>query len=155
MNYPFIYAVMEGNTKVYEGTGVEIAKEFDVHPMSIPHCRINNEKMKGKYDIVKVGVKKELNPKPIKVEPPKQTKEEKELNYLVEHLKEYGNVSFADKHEIKKVDSYLNKLEQLGLKCNARKVYDLDPTIPNPWGKKNNYYYILERVNAKTGSQSI
>ena len=62
---------------------------------------------------------------------------------------------FPTKTKSKKIDLYLDKLKEIGLESEARKVFDLDPTIPNLWRKKNNFYYILERVNAKTGSQSV
>ena len=145
------YTLYEGETPVFTGDCREVAEKFGVTTSAVSSYRSNGTKLFGKYLILKTGEpqRKKETPKP------KKSKEEMTLEYLSFHLKNDGNVSFSNKDEIKKIDLYLGKLKDMGLESEARKVFDLDPTIPNPWRKKNNYYYILERVNAKSRSQSI
>lgn len=145
------YTLYEGETPIFTGDCREVAEKFGVTTSAVSSYRNNGTKLFGKYLILKTG-EPQRKSKPQK---PKKTKEDLTLEYLSFHLKNDGNVSFSNKDEIKKIDLYLDKLKDMGLESEARKVFDLDPTIPNPWQKKNNFYYILERVNAKTGSQSV
>ncbi|MBR3062340.1 MAG: hypothetical protein IKG65_08035 [Exiguobacterium sp.] len=145
------YTLYEDEVPVFTGDCREVAEKYGISTSAVSSYRNNGTKLFGKYLILKTGEPQRKK----KPQTSKKSKEEQTLEYLSNHLRFDGNVSFSNKDEIKRIDVYLDKLKDMGLECNARKVYDSDPTIPNPWRKKKSYYYILERTNAERTSQSI
>lgn len=108
-----VYDVNDNKT-VFTGIAKEIAKEFDVPTSALYHYK-DKCKMHKKYKIRVVGdyVAPRETKKVIK-----KTKYEKTLDYILRHLKWYGNVYLNENPK-----KYLGELKELGYKIKVDKYH--------------------------------
>lgn len=109
------YNIYEGENIVYTGSYKEISSWLDIRDIYgylAKDCLVHR-----KYRVVEsgeyktIGVEKEIKPKT------RITKHQKTLNYLIQHLRLYGNVYLNDKP-----NKYLKELSELGYECDVREL---------------------------------
>lgn len=122
------YALYENGSLVFEGSSREIEEHYNTTCHALQNYVDKGHKFLKKYDVKYTGTKKipKYAPKP---------KTDNKLNYLLEHLKRYGNTVLS-----RKPDEYLIKLKEHGFNCKARKVTDVEVK------KRKKSYYIIEVI---------
>lgn len=134
----FIYAVYDGDIEVFRGTSQQVTEKFDLCGTSPNEYFRRNMLIQRKYRVVVLG---NAPHKERKEKARSLTKHEKELEYLVTHLRTYGNTIFPT--EPKK---YIKELNDLGINVRYRKVRDWDDDSYIKMRTKRQHYYILEVV---------
>ena len=128
------YELFENDKYIGKGTSEEVAKMIGCTRSTVNSYAIYNKLIYGKYKVVKVDTKL------VEIEyqrnyKPKTEFNDNTLDYLVRHLKEYGNTVMPNKV---KPDKYLEPLREMGLDCLVRSVPEF---MDN---KQVGWYHILE-----------
>lgn len=85
-----IYGLInENGEEVLRGTAQEIGEKVSITDSSIYQCERKNKKLFGKYSVILI---EEVFKSDKRTKKPRKTKHEIELEYLLKHLKTYGNV---------------------------------------------------------------
>ena len=130
-HYVRTFAMFDNGEEVFRGTAIEIEKEFsdviESRDRVYAYERLGT-KLYGRYTFKDAGNRYVPNPKEL---PKKRStpKHDRELEYLVTHLRIYGNTSFKNR-----ADKYKKELEALGIRFKTRKSTILKDC------------YILERI---------
>ena len=129
-----IYECYENGKLIGKGTSDEIAELIGCNRSTVNAYAIAEKPVYDKYtfkkvDTVLVSIEYERKEKP------KQEYNDNTLDYLVRHLRKYGNTVMPNRI---KPDKYLEVLKEMDLECIVRKIPDVSE------GKKRGFYYILE-----------
>lgn len=115
----YLYEIYDPDEElVFVGNVKEVCEQFNIQLCSLYAYYSRNSKIGGIYTVKRIEVEK-----PKKDIPRKPTKREITLDYIIRHLKEYGNVYMN--HE---PSQYLEELEELGYKCRINEYKVLDDT---------------------------
>lgn len=133
-----VYECYEKNDKLLiKGTSEEVAELIGCNRSTVNAYAFTDKPVFEKYFIKKVDtvlVNVEYKQRR-KVEKKAETFNDNTLDYLVRHLKRYGNTVLPTRTNPNK---YLEALRSMGLDCFVRKVNDV---LDN---KKIGWYYIIE-----------
>lgn len=140
MRWICIYECYENGQLIKKGTSDEIAQIVGCTRSSVNGYSLTGKTIYEKYTIKKVDkilveFECEKRERQEKKKAKQSEREEKVLDYLVRHLKEYKNTVMPVGI---KPDKYLERLKELGYECSVKKTPEI---IDN---KKASWYYILE-----------
>lgn len=110
------FVMYEDGKEVFRGTAIEIEKayeEIESRDRVYAYAKLGTN-LYGKYTFKDAG--KRFVPDEKEKKPKKVSKHDKELEYLVTHLRIYGNVFFH-----KRADRYKKELEEMGIRFTTRK----------------------------------
>ena len=108
------YSVVENGEIIFTGCRWDVAEYVEINPNSIYEYLRTNKMVHRKYFLIKEGEVKPEKMKKKKVEP---SKKEKNLEYLLTHLKIYGNVA-----SVFDPVPYLPDLSDHGLDCTVQEI---------------------------------
>ena len=128
-----IYGLYENDELVFKGTAREILDKYDIRQDNLWVYVGRGIKLFGKYRINKLDDEQITPPK--KEHKKRLTKYEKDLDYLIRHLREYGNTLLNYKP-----NKYIEDLKAVGLDCTYRKAYERTGES----GRILSHYYIIE-----------
>jgi transposase len=107
------YKILDGDTVIFDGSSIEIAEKFGIKPKDLGTYAVNHTKLQGKYYVVRNGkVMAERTKKIVQT-----SKHKDNLEYLIKHLRKYGNTCFNGK-----IDDYIEELKEVGLEPKIRQV---------------------------------
>lgn len=118
-HYVRTFAMYDNGEEVFRGTAIEIEKEFsdviESRDRVYAYERLGT-KLYGRYTFKDAGNRYVPNPKEL---PKKRStpKHDRELEYLVTHLRIYGNTSFRNR-----ADKYRKELEALGIRFKTSRL---------------------------------
>lgn len=114
----FVYILSQGEEEVFRGYKSEVCDYLKVLSIEI------DEAMKYGFNLKGYTISRELADKKESVDDKYmqvvENKEDKTLNYLIYHLKRYGNTCLGSMRE-QVVKDYIKKLSQRGLECRYKK----------------------------------
>lgn len=137
MNKPIIYGVFLEDRLVFKGTRFEICDEYDITRKSF-YAYKRDRKLHNLYRIKAIG--RDSKVEPIAVGKPKSEREIK-IEYLLEHLRIYGNVM-----SVFDPVPYFPDLYDLGFDCRVREVTDDIRSKVTKSHRKKEVYFITECV---------
>ena len=107
------YKILDGDKVIFDGSSIEIAEKFGIKPKDLGTYADNHTKLLGKYYVVRNGkVMAERTKKIVQT-----SKHKDNLEYLIKHLRKYGNTCFSGK-----IEDYIEELKEVGLEPRIRQV---------------------------------
>lgn len=107
------YKILDGDQVIFDGSSIEIAEKFGIKPKDLGTYADNHTKLLSKYYVVRNGKVMAERPKKIV----QSSKHQDNLEYLIKHLRKYGNTCFNGK-----IDDYIEELKEVGLEPRIRQV---------------------------------
>lgn len=135
-----LYGLFLDDKEVFRGSAEDIKDKFGDIQTGIGWYAKYKYKLYKKYDVKYLGKCEISETKSKNMDKPRDTYE-----YLVEHLKIYGNTSLNNDKDVK---TYVRRLRRNGIKCSYRKAIVREPAkrFRNP-AKRNEqeYFWVIER----------
>lgn len=128
-----IYGIYKDGICIFKGSRLEIADHYGLKPYSLyDYVYPKKKKLFRRYVVRRLD-------KPIMEEPKPISENEQRFNYLLDHLRVYGNCA-----SVFDPVPYFPDLFDKGFDCKVREVTDNENRVSGR--RRKNVYYVTERV---------
>lgn len=129
-----IYGIFKDGECIFKGSRLEVAEHFAIKPRTIyDYVYPKKKKLFRRYVVRRLDLEVKEPPKPL-------SENEIRLNYLLDHLRVYGNCA-----SVFDPVPYFPELYDKGFDCKVREVINNDVGRVSGRHKKD-IYYVTERV---------